>query len=456
MLLRRHGSFDGGIDLPDEKRETVGEPVRSGPQPERLFVPLTVTGSPPAEPIVRLGQRVQRGEQLAVGQNGGLDVFAPLGGLVAAIDATADVASYQAFRSVPAIELTDLSQPDTAPRSDEEDRGVLACSPAELRERIAAGHLTTYRRPATSLAAWVGRAHQAGCQLLVLNAMENQPYVTADHRVLVENGRDVLFGLALLARALEVGEAALAVDGRRTDDYRHLVAQADELDIQRIALPHKYPIGNDKILLKVLTGLEAPAGGSCLDVGAALVDIHACLAVTRWVRSESRTLQRVVTVSGAQIIKPANLLVPIGMRCSELTGMTPRSLTHNGPMAGLACTSNAVVTPVTDAVLAIGLSDLATPYTCIRCGWCGDHCPSRLNVAALNDAYELVDVAWARRMGATACIGCGICSYVCPSRLPLAERAKALHQAVAEDLDRRELPPGPRRRVKDRAPRQAT
>ena len=186
------------------------------------------------------------------------------------------------------------------------------------------------------------------------------------------------------------------------------------------------------------------------------MDVHACLAVARWLRNEDRVLQRVVTVSGAQIIKPANLLAPIGMRCSELTGMTARSLTHNGPMVGLACTTNAVVTQATDAVLAIGLSDLATPYTCIRCGWCGDHCPSHLNVAALNDAHELVDVAWARRMGATACIGCGICSYVCPSRLPLAERAKALHQAVAEDLDRRDRLPHPRRRAKDRAPRQAT
>ena len=453
MLLRRHGSFDGGIDLPDEKRETVGEPVRSGPQPARLFVPLTLTGGPPAEPIVRRGQRVRQGEQLAIGQDGGLDVFAPLGGLVASTDAPADIAASQAFRSVKAVALTDLSEPDSPPRRDDDGRGLLMLVPAELRERIAAAQLTTFRRPVKSLGALVNRAHQIGCQLLVLNAMENQPYVTADHRVLVENGRDVLLGLALLARALDVEETALAVDGRRTDDYRHLVTPADELDIQRIALPHKYPIGNDKILLKVLTGKETPAGGGSLDLGAALVDVHTCRAVTRWARDESRTLHRVVTVSGEQIVRPANLLAPVGVRCCDLVGLTARSLIHNGPMVGLPCTPDAVVTPATDAVLAVGLSDMAIPYTCIRCGWCGDHCPARLNVAALNDAYELVDVPWARRMGATACIGCGICSYVCPSRLPLAERAQALHQAVTEDLDQREFPATARRRAKDRTPR---
>ena len=316
-----------------------------------------------------------------------------------------------------------------------------------LRERIAEGQLTTLRSRPEPLARWVKRAYSVDCRQLVLNAMENQPYVTSDHRVFVENGRDVLLGLALLARAIEVDQIALAVDGRRTDDYRHLVPVASDLDVQRIALPHKYPIGNDPILLEVLTGKETPVGGSSLDLGALVVDVNACLAAARWTRNRTRLLHRVVTVSGEQIVRPANLLVPFGMRCSELTGLTARSLIHNGPMNGLPCTPHAVVTAATDAVLAIGLSELATPYTCIRCGWCGDHCPARLNVAALNDAYELVDVAWARRMGAVACIGCGICSYVCPSRLPLAERAKALRQAVTQDVDRRDPTVGPHRRT---------
>jgi electron transport complex protein RnfC len=97
----------------------------------------------------------------------------------------------------------------------------------------------------------------------------------------------------------------------------------------------------------------------------------------------------------------------------------------------------AVVGPATNAVLAlkVGPEPMSTPTQCIRCGWCTDHCPARLNVAALNDDYELKQIAHARRFGVQACVGCGVCTYVCPARLPLAQRVRQLIQAVY-DQDR--------------------
>ena len=430
MLLRRHGDFSGGIDLPDEKRETLDQPIRLCHLPDRLHVPLGYGHHRPASPVVREGQRVPAGHLLAVGEGSGLDIFAPVGGVVCSLADSADVAGPGGFVTVPAIELTDLEAAPSLPRSD--DDHTLALQPEELRSRLADGQIPVFRRPVGSLAAWVDRAHRTNCQLLVANIMEDQPYVTAAHRTLAENGRDVVLGLALLGRAIEVDQMVLAVDHRRTDAYRHVEPVAERYGIQLVSLPHKYPSGADVILLKILTGVEAPPEGGPLDVGAGLIDASTCLAVCRWLRHGRRTTARVVTIAGQQIVTANNYLVPFGMRCSELAGLASRSLVHGGAMTGLFCTHQAVVTPATDAVLGLGVTELLSPRPCIRCGWCTDHCPARLNVAALNDAFELVDLVSARRHGAEACVGCGVCGYVCPARLPLAERVKALRRAALQ------------------------
>jgi len=431
MLLRQHGDFAGGIDVPDEKRETLTEPIRACPLPERLFIPLALTADLPARCLVRPGQHVTAGERLAEASDGRPDVFAPTEGEVVATDSVADV---EGFLTVPALELVPGGPVPTPPVSDDET--MLALAPDELRRRIAGGHLSMFRRPMAPLSSWIDLARRSPCELLVANAMEDQPYVTSDHRLLAENGPDILMGLAVLARAMDVAQVALVVDHRRTEAYRHVVGLAESLGVQLIALPHKYPIGADVVLLKVLSGQEVPLGGRPLDIGAAVVDVATLLALCRWVRSGHRTAMRAVTVAGQQIVRPANYLTPFGTRCSDLAQLGARSLVHGGALTGLPCTPNAVVTPATAAVLGLGVSDYERPRTCIRCGWCTDHCPARLNVAMLNDAFELVDLVTARAGGVAACVHCGICSYVCPSRLPLTERVRDLRRAVQQRPER--------------------
>ena len=430
MLLRRHADFTGGIDLPDEKRLTLDEPVRTCEVPERLLLPLSLDAGPAAPPRVQPGQRVSAGEALADPAVDRPGVFAPTDAEVVSISATADVATPSGFVSVRAVELACLDAPPHLTQRD--DDSVLSMDPGSIRERIADSGLAMFRPPMGLLASWVRRAANGRCQLLAANVMEDQPYVTADHRVLAENGRDVLLGLALLARAVDAERVAVAVDHHHTDAYRHVVSAAETYGIERIALPRKYPVGSDVILLKVLTGVETPLGAQPLDVGAAFIDVATLLALCRFVRDGHRTCRRVVTVAGQQIVKPANYLVPFGMRCREVAQVASRSLVHGGVMTGLACTPDAVVTPATNAILALGVPEPALAQTCIRCGWCSDHCPMRLNVASLNDAFELVDLGAADRSGAAACIGCGVCSYVCPARLPLTQRVTELRRVLSQ------------------------
>lgn len=429
MIFGRYGTFAGGIDLPDEKHRTLERPIAKVPvEPRRLLVPLAPSGAP-AEPCVEVGEHVTAGE--IIGRRSGprsQNVYAPLAGKVGGFT-TARVADRDEYAESPAIELVKLSSPRSiAPLSPIFD--FRSADPEQIRRRIHSGGLSTCRRRPQPLPLWIDRARENRCKTLIANGMESEPYVTSDHRLLLEHGTEVVRGLAMLATAIEAGEIILAVDQRRIDDYRELVGPARLFGIRLIAMTHKYPTGADPMLAKVLLRREVPLGGTVMDLQAAMIDPAACFAAYRWVVCEKPPLGRVVTVSGEHAGKWGNYWVPYGMLCEELLENLEGTHMHGGPMTGLRLEPNVVVGPTTDAILSLNAPAPPPPGPCIRCGWCTDHCPARLNVAALNDLFEMGDVETAWRNGTLACVHCGVCTYVCPARLPLAQRVQELKRAI--------------------------
>jgi electron transport complex protein RnfC len=457
--------FVGGIDLPDEKGPTLARAIEAAAWPRRLLVPLAPCAGGPAEAAVTPGERVQPGQRIGIARDStGVDVFAPLGGRVEGIRTVA-VARWGGFAESPAIELADLSDPGgIAPPKGAEapdepaERGFdwQAAGDNELLGRLAQGQLTTHRFRPQPLAELLTRARAAKCRWTILNALDQEPYVSSDHRLLAEFGPEIMEGLAIIARIVGSREVIVAADHRRTSHYQSCGAPAERLGIARIALPHKYPMGADTILTKVLTRREAPPGLSPLSVGTAMVDAPTCLAVHQWVVRGRRVLGRVVTVAGPHTARPGNFWAPFGTPCVELASLTAGpspggagggpepTLIHGGPMAGTLCDGRAVVTPATGAVLSLEAAQMPLPGPCIRCGWCTDHCPARLNVAMLNDAFELSLVDRAASGGALACVECGVCSYICPAKLPLTQRVKQLkRQIVALRRAAAQVPPPP-------------
>ncbi len=423
MRFRRYGTFTGGIDLPDEKRTTLDGRIRPLENVERLFVPLAPCGGAAALPEVKTGQRVRGDQLIARGRDGGVDIYSPADGRVASTT-TVRVAGYGKFITSPAVELTDVTFPPSAGETDE---------PAQPRSLLEGNPLTTYRRPVEPLAAWINRARGRDCNVLIANGMENQPYLTATHRTLVEHGPQVVRGLALLAEAVGADEIFLAVDRRRTSAYEAIIAPAEKHGVRRVALPHKYPVGADNVLVKVITRREVRPGHGPTDVGAAVIGVSAALAAWRWAARGIPPTARTVTVSGPGIApqRHGNFLAPFGVKISDIVAPSDEAaVIHGGPMTGLLCRPDAVVTPSSEGVLAIRAKRPSAPTSCIRCGWCTDHCPARLNVAALNDTFELAQVRRARRMGVAACVDCGTCSYLCPARLPLAQRMSQLKRII--------------------------
>ncbi len=427
MFFQQYGKFTGGIDLPDEKQATLDKPITPVAGVDRLRVPLSHCGGAAGKPAVQIAEHVEAGARIAVAMDG-VDIFAPLGGTVRSITTAVTTVGRYLVRT-PAIELVDLSGAKTIPPG-EVAFDWRSADGQTLRERIAEGQLTTLRSRPEPLTKWVKRAYSVDCRQLVLNAMENQPYVTADHRLLVEFGREIVRGLEILARATDIDHVMLTVDMRRTDDYRDLLTDTEDDSIQRVALRPKYPIGADNILLKVLTRKEVPCGGIPADIGAAVIDAGTCFAAYRWVAFGQRLNGRVVTISGNRPEQSGNFFVPFGVECGGLVQADEFSIIIGNPMTGLSSQGDVVVSPACNAILAIEPTPIGDAAPCIRCGWCRDHCPARLNVAALNDLYELGQIESAEKAGTLSCVECGVCSYICPARLPLAERLRQLKQTI--------------------------
>ncbi|OPX25295.1 MAG: hypothetical protein B1H04_00235 [Planctomycetales bacterium 4484_123] len=440
MRLRRFGTFAGGIVLPDSKDATLGAPIVPIGPLTRLRVPLAPTEAEPARPLVEPGQAVSHGQRIAQASDARqVDVFAPLAGRVAGIGECLLPGPEGTWRSSPAIELVEL---DSVGRIEELSCHYTWQSADEysIRLRIAEGGVCTCRPPVSALGGWIERALAASVETLIADITENTPFVTADHRLLAERGSEVIRGLAILARAVGARNVMLAVDHRRTGAYRAAVGPARLYGIEPIALPHKYPIGAEAMIVKVLTRREIPPGGTAMDVGVAVTDAATCWLTYRWVACGEPPTARVVTLSGPALHRPGNYLVPFGAEIEELlalAGLDAQAWGVCGPaMSGQLATAGAVTGPGGNAVLGLHPQQAGPPTQCIRCGWCSENCPARLNVAALNDDFELNRPTQAARRGVLACVGCGICSYLCPARLPLSRRVALLKRAIRQGQSR--------------------
>jgi len=436
--IRRFGTFSGGIDLPDDKGPTLHKPIGEWDGVKRISLPLLSHKRRGVSALVNKGQKVSTGQIIASADNETPDVFAPCDAVVSGFSSVEIAGRYAMIKS-PAIDL-DLTAPIGLPPPDRVKPDWRELHDTDLWDRITEGRISVHRPREAPLSQWVLRARAKSCRLLVANAMEQQPLVTSAHRLLVDHGPEVIEGLVILARAAGIANCALVVPRRRTDFYRDLMAPARHYNVTQVALSHKYPTEADEILTKVLTRRSVRPGGTPMDVQTAVIDPATCFAAFRWVACGQRLGGRVVTVCGSGRQEDGNYFLPFGAKCLEVINTNEQIVIHGGPMVGTACSPATVVTPATDAVLSITPTDYAPSSPCVRCGWCTDHCPARLNVAALNDDYELSLVNHARRLDVSACVNCGVCSYVCPARLPLMQRVRELKLAVIHSAARERRP----------------
>ncbi|HVS02560.1 MAG TPA: electron transport complex subunit RsxC [Thermoanaerobaculia bacterium] len=438
LLAGAAGSFRHGVHPAEHKESTAHLPVERMPFAGRFVLPLAQHLGAPARPVVQPGDRVARGQRIA--EPGGFvstAIHSPVTGQVVAIAPRPHPQGRLAEAIEIAVDPFDLQRPPRRPplawRELTDDAFAAAVQEGGLVGMGGAAFPThvKYRLPEGR------RVHT-----LVINGCECEPYLTCDHRLMVERPEAVLRGAAIAAARLGVETTVIGVEANKPDAVTALRAALDGRGDVRVApLAVKYPQGAEKMLVRALFHQEVPSGKLPLDLGYVVNNVATMAALADWLERGQPLIERVVTVAGPGVRRPANLLVPLGTpvravldHCGGLTA-DACEVVLGGPMMGTPIASLDVpVLKGTSGILAFTAAEAQQPseYTCIRCGRCVEACPQLLNPSRLGRLARAGRYEEMEGYFVADCVECGSCSFACPSGIPIVQLIRVAKAALRE------------------------
>lgn len=417
-------TFKGGVHPEKSKHHTEHKPIEKLPAPENVFVLLSQHTGVPAKPIVKKGDAVKMGQKIAEASGFiSANLHSPVSGKVAGV---VDVPHFSG-KFGPAIAI----------ENDGQDTPAQELEPVSNWQEQPAVFFPNRARDA-GIVGMGGAMFPTSVKLsppqdkvidsVIINGSECEPYLTADHRLMLEYPRDIIEGAMMIAQALDAQNIFVGIEDNKPDAIETMRKSANGKNIKVVPLKTKYPQGAEKQLIKAIVGREVPSGGLPFDVGCYVQNVGTAKAIRDAVVEGKPLYERVVTVSGRSVREPKNLLVRIGTPVSELLKAAggPKEeigkVIIGGPMMGLAQWSFDVpVTKGTSGVLFFPPESARqceeTP--CIFCASCVSVCPMRLlptfiAKAAKNEFFDM-----ASQLGALDCIECGSCAFVCPANISL-------------------------------------
>lgn len=423
--------FKGGVHPAESKALSAERAVQTAPLLERYRVIAHQNIGAAPEFVVRKGDRIRKGDLIAQ-PTGWVSVplHAPTSGIVEQIDQCDGPAGLRVPCAVIASDGDDRWGDALPPIPNWQQT-----APITLRERIRDAGIVGMG--GASFPSHVKLAPSDPVDTLILNGAECEPYLTADHRLMLETPERVVLGGAILAHLLGLQRAIIGVEENKLDAIESLRAAAHPYHIAVERLPVNYPQGAEKQLIYALTGREVPIGGLPMHIGCVVQNVASAAAVADAVLAGHALIERITTVTGEPLVDPGNWRLRIGTplaKAIELAGgicEQPAKLLLGGPMMGLAQNSlDVTVMKNTSGILLIPreTASLYTSEPCIRCGKCVEACPMDILPATISQAVENERFDWADQLNVMACIECGSCSYVCPAHRPLNQhfkRAKA-------------------------------
>ncbi|MBN1685939.1 MAG: electron transport complex subunit RsxC [Spirochaetales bacterium] len=269
-------------------------------------------------------------------------------------------------------------------------------------------------------------------EFFVINGVECEPYLCADHRLMLEKIREIFEGLRVIRKILDPEQVLFAIEANKPDAIEAVMSYCRQnvLDVKVMPLHVKYPQGDEKQVLKALTGREVPSGGLPIDIGAVVSNVGTVNAIYEAVCLKKPLIERALTVSGGAVKNPANLKARIGTPVSQLLeecggfSEMPEKIVMGGPMMGFTVLDlDTPVTKGTSGILALTGAEIrsANQTACISCGSCISVCPLGLNPRLLYKLVDHLDYGGAVEAGLMDCKECGCCGFVCPAHIPLVQ-----------------------------------
>ena len=428
--------FPGGVH-PHEgengKAVTGGYAIRELPAPPRVIIPLTQHIGAPAKALVKKGDRVLVGQK--IGDAGGF-VSAPVHASVSGTVVDVQPVLLANGTAQTAVIIDNDFQDEWTPLKPAEHPETL--SAAELQYLIREAGIVGMGGATFPTAVKLTPGQGKTIEKLIINGAECEPYLTADHRLMLEQAAGIIDGIRLTMLALEIKEAVVGIEDNKPDAIAVMTEAASHVDGLSVrALPVKYPQGGEKQLIYAITRRKVPAGGLPLDVGCVVMNVGTCFAIHQAIREGRPLISRVTTVGGL-VNNPGNFQVRVGSTVENLIdacgGLKAgvKQLLYGGPMMGMAIARTDIpVTKGCSGILALGQAAMEPKEgACIRCGRCVNACPMNLMPTRIDAFCRNNDFESAEKCGALNCMECGACTYICPAKRSLTQSCRTAKKVI--------------------------
>ncbi|MFO7656869.1 MAG: electron transport complex subunit RsxC [Bacteroidales bacterium] len=418
----------GGIHPPENKL-SAGLGIETLPLPKSIAIPLSQHLGVPAKPVVNKGDEVKAGQMVAKGDGFvSANIHSSVSGKVTKIDTETDISGYKRLCIV--IETVGDDWLDSIDRTDELITET-SLSPEEIIAKVQESGIVGMGGATFPSHVKLSVPRGKKAEYLLINGVECEPYLTSDHALMLNKGEEILVGIRIMMKALKVDKAIVGIENNKNDAVLHLKAlAAKHNNIEICPLKVKYPQGGEKQLIKALLNREVPSGGLPVDIGAVVFNVGTVFAVYEAVQKNKPIFERVVTVTGKELKKPANFRVRIGTPVSaliEAAGGIPEKtgkIISGGPMMGKAVIDASVpVIKGSSGILLLPLeeSKRGEILPCIRCAKCVSVCPMGLEPYLLMPLSQKNMFDRLEENKVLDCIECGSCSFICPANRPLLD-----------------------------------
>lgn len=437
MMFLKKRTFSGGVKIQASKELTENLQSEQISEPEFIVLPLSMHIGAPARPLVQKGDYVLKGQLIAAAQGMvSANVHASVSGTVADIDKCL----LPGGKTSPAVIIkNDFLGRTVTPKPQ---------APETLDAQTIRSLLLQYGITGMGGASFPTHVKyqppkNGKIDLVILNGIECEPYLTADCRILLEKPKEVIRGLEYFLKASGAPIGIIAIEDNKPEAiglFQKLLQNTPNIKVAVCA--EKYPQGGEKQLIRAVSGRVVPQGGLPADVGVIVDNVSTAMQAAESIETGLPFTGRLITVSGNAVVKPGNYYVPLGTLYSHVLQAAARGLKSNasriisgGPMMGFAVQSlDYPVTKGTGGLLFFDdnaeESRLYSENTCVRCGKCVDHCPMFLEPTEIAKAAKQSDADKLQRLAVDACIECGCCSYSCPAHIPLVQYIRLGKQLV--------------------------